>query len=668
MKFKFIDLFAGIGGFHLAMHRLGGECVFASEIDDFARLTYQENYQKISPKLFENNLFNKDIRTISPKDLPDFDVLCAGFPCQPFSQAGYKRGFEDNHSSERGNLFFNIAEILEAKKPKAFFLENVRGLVTHDKGKTFKIIRNILENELGYSFYYKVVHASDYGLPQLRPRVFIVGFKDENFMNSFNFPPPIPLKFTMSDVWQGKCSREIGFTIRVGGRGSDITDRRNWDNYLVDGELRRLSYIEAKKMQGFPNDFEFPVSKTQAIKQLGNSVAVDAVEAVAKNLLQHLEIIENNQISENSNPKKMAIKPTKNKGEWTELLLFIKLLLDKKLYLSDKNLNSTNSYFKINKVTTQNLDMEFLLSDSSTIISKNKFDNTEKQINISEIINSLTINLLIDKIKNGSATFEIPSFNIIQDTLGFNVIKGGNSNQKTDILLDIENEIIQKENEGFGIKSYLGSSPTLLNASGNTNFIFKIKGLEKLVGKGNKTIIDEVNKIDTKTKLKDRINKIEELGGTFEYVGAEKDTMDFNLKMIDSQMPQLIGEILLCFYKERVSSMEKITQKIIAKNKENKDEEILLKNKIKNLLVSILLGFFAGTKWDGSYQSNGTIIMKNNGDCVGFHIVEMENLKNYLFENIKLDTPSTTRHRFGQLYSEKNGELFFKLNLQLRFN
>lgn len=667
MKFKFIDLFAGIGGFHLAMHRLGGECVFASEIDEYARLTYQENYQKISPKLFENELFNKDIRTISPKDLPDFDVLCAGFPCQPFSQAGYKRGFADNHSSERGNLFFNIAEILEAKRPKAFFLENVRGLVTHDKGKTFKIIRNILENELGYSFYYKVIQASDYGLPQLRPRVFIVGFRDEGFMNGFNFPAPIPLKFTMSDVWQGECSREIGFTIRVGGRGSDITDRRNWDNYLVDGELRRLSYVEAKKMQGFPDDFEFPVSKTQAIKQLGNSVAVDAVEAVAKNILHHLEILEDNQISENSNPNKMAIKSTKNKGEWTELLLFIKLLLDEKLYLADKNLNSTSTFFKINKVTTHNLDLEFLLSDSSTIIAKNKKDQTEKQINISEIINSSAINSLIEEIKNNSKTFEIPAFNIIQDTLGFNVIKGGNSNQKADILLDIENEIIQKEKEGFGIKSYLGSKPTLLNASGNTNFIFKIKGLEK----NNKTIIDEVNKIDTKTKLKDRINKIEELGGKFEYVGAEKETMDFNLKMIDSQMPQLIGQILLCFYKERVSSMEKITKKITAKNKDKektKDEEILLKNKIKNLLVSILLGFFAGTKWDGSYESNGTIVMKNNGDCVGFHIVEMENLKNYLFENIKLDTPSTTRHRFGQLYSEKNGELFFKLNLQLRFN
>ena len=650
MKFTFIDLFAGIGGFHLAMHRLGGECVFASEIDEHARLTYETNLKKISPQLFQNNLFNKDIRSITPKDLPDFDILCAGFPCQPFSQAGHKRGFDDNHNSERGNLFFNIAEILEAKQPKAFFLENVRGLVTHDSGNTFKIIRNIIENELGYSFYFKIVHASDYGLPQLRPRAFMVGFRDEDFMKGFDFPPPIPLKFNMSDVWGGKCTREIGFTIRVGGRGSDITDRRNWDNYSVDGELKRLSYIEARKMQGFPDNFQFPVSPTQAIKQLGNSVAVDAIEAVAKNMLEHLK---------NLTPKKTSLKTTKNKGEWTELLVFIKLLLEKQLFLSDEKLNASTSYFKINKVTTHNLNIEFLLSNLSTITIKNKVDKKEKEVNISEVINPAIIQLLISKIKDSSQTFEVPEFNIIQDILGFNVIKGGNSNQKADILLDIENNLIVKENEGFGIKSYLGSKPTLLNASGNTNFIFKISGI-------NKTSIDEINAIDTSTKLKDRINKIEELGGRFEYIGAEKDTMDFNLKMVDSEMPQIIGKILLCFYKERTSSLIEITNKLLSETKDA-DSRILLTSKIKKLLVDILLGFFAGSKWNGSYESNGTIVMKNNGNCLGFHIIEMDNLKNYLFEHIKLDTPSTTRHRFGKLYLEKDGGLYFKLNLQLRF-
>ncbi|MEQ1732652.1 MAG: HpaII family restriction endonuclease [Bacteroidia bacterium] len=649
-EFTFIDLFAGIGGFHLAMHNLGGECVFASEIDEHARNTYETNLKKISPKLFSTGAFNKDIRTISPKDLPDFDILCAGFPCQPFSQAGHKRGFDDNHNSERGNLFFNIAEILDAKRPKAFFLENVRGLVTHDNGNTFKVIRDILENELGYSFYFKIVHASDYGLPQLRPRAFIVGFRDEDFMKGFTFPSPTPLRFNMSDVWGGKCTRDIGFTIRVGGRGSPITDRRNWDNYSVDGQLKKLSYIEAKKMQGFPNHFEFPVSATQAIKQLGNSVAIDAVQIVAKNILSHLKTL---------TPKNTQLKTTKNKGEWTELLVFIQLILEKQLTLADEKLNPNNTILKINKITTHNLDVEFLLSNLSTITIKNKADKTTKTISISQIINKETISLLVDKIKENAQTFEIPEFNIIQDTLGFNVVKGGNSNQKADIVLDIENNFLKKDNEGFGIKSYLGSKPTLLNASGNTNFIFKIKGL-------NKSHIDNINSIDTPTKLKDRISEIEALGGVFEYVGAEKETMDFNLKMVDSEMPKIIGQILLCFYKERTSSLVDITNKILD-GANNEDEKTLLTSKIKKLLVDVLLGFFAGSKWNGTYESNGTIVMKNNGDCVGFHVIELDNLKNYLFQHIKLDTPSTTRHRFGKLYLEKDGELYFKLNLQLRF-
>ncbi|MGV6810545.1 MAG: DNA cytosine methyltransferase [bacterium] len=288
MKFTFIDLFAGIGGFHLAMESLGGECVFASEIDAYARKTYQVNFAEKSPALFRENHFNDDIRKVNPSDIPDFDILCAGFPCQPFSQAGQKRGFADTHKSERGNLFFNIVDILAAKQPKAFFLENVRGIVNHDKGNTFKTIQTILENELNYSFHYKVIKASDYGLPQLRPRAFMIGFKNDHVLSNFSFPPAMPLKFTMSDVWGGDCSREIGFTLRVGGRGSSIDDRRNWDAYLVDGIVKKLMPEQAKKMQGFPDDFVFPVANTQAMKQLGNSVAIDAIKACGKALVDYM--------------------------------------------------------------------------------------------------------------------------------------------------------------------------------------------------------------------------------------------------------------------------------------------------------------------------------------------------------------------------------------------
>ena len=281
-KLTFIDLFAGIGGFHLALHNVGAECVFASEWDDAARLTYEKNFSKLSPNLFKKENFVGDITAVDKKRIPDFDILCAGFPCQPFSQAGFKKGFADI----RGTLFFDIAEIIKIKKPKAFFLENVRGLYSHDGGRTFETIKKTLTEELGYSFNHAIVKASDHGLPQHRPRLFMVGFKDRD--TEFKFPEKRKLKYTMSDVMKGDVEREIGFTLRVGGKRSPIDDRRNWDGYIVDGEVRRLTPSEGKKMQGFPASFKFPVSDSEALKQLGNSVAVTAIQDYASAIVDSL--------------------------------------------------------------------------------------------------------------------------------------------------------------------------------------------------------------------------------------------------------------------------------------------------------------------------------------------------------------------------------------------
>jgi DNA (cytosine-5)-methyltransferase 1 len=281
-KLTFIDLFAGIGGFHLALHNLGAECVFASEWDEAARLTYETNFSKLSPKLFKNGNFAGDITAVDKKSIPDFDILCAGFPCQPFSQAGFKKGFADI----RGTLFFDIAEIIRIKKPKAFFLENVRGLYSHDEGRTFETIKRTLTEDLGYSFHHAIVKASEHGLPQHRPRLFMVGFKDPE--TEFVFPKKRKLKFTMSDVMKGEVDREIGYTLRVGGKRSPIDDRRNWDGYIVDGEVRRLTPDEGKKMQGFPASFKFPVSDSEALKQLGNSVAVTAIQDYAEAIVESL--------------------------------------------------------------------------------------------------------------------------------------------------------------------------------------------------------------------------------------------------------------------------------------------------------------------------------------------------------------------------------------------
>ena len=274
-KLTFIDLFAGIGGFHLALHNVGAECVFASEWDDAARHTYETNFSKVSPAIFKKGNFAGDITSVNKKEIPDFDILCAGFPCQPFSQAGFKKGFADI----RGTLFFDIVEIIRIKKPKAFFLENVRGLYSHDEGRTFETIKRTLTEDLGYSFHHAIVKASEHGLPQHRPRLFMVGFRDPD--TEFKFPKKRKLKFTMSEVMKGHVDREIGFTLRVGGKRSPIDDRRNWDGYIVDGEVRRLTPNEGKKMQGFPASFKFPVSDSEALKQLGNSVAVTAIQDYA---------------------------------------------------------------------------------------------------------------------------------------------------------------------------------------------------------------------------------------------------------------------------------------------------------------------------------------------------------------------------------------------------
>lgn len=287
-KFKFIDLFAGIGGFHIAMTNLGGECVFVSEWDKNCVKTYTENFKDSSPKVFTNGLPNDnfvgDITKIEPENIPDHDVLCAGFPCQPFSQAGHKLGFEDT----RGTLFFNIANIIKAKKPKAIFLENVRGLFTHDNGKTFQVIKNTID-ELGYHLYYKVVKASDFNCPQHRPRLYMIGIRKDIDSSSFEFPKPVELTNTMSYVFDGaKVNKEIGFTLRVGGKGSPISDRRNWDGYIVDGKERRLTPKEGKRMQGFPDNYLFPVSNSIAMKQLGNSVAIPAIQAVANEMIKIL--------------------------------------------------------------------------------------------------------------------------------------------------------------------------------------------------------------------------------------------------------------------------------------------------------------------------------------------------------------------------------------------
>jgi len=274
-RFKFIDLFSGIGGFHQGCEMAGGKCMMASDISEMANKTYELNYG-IKPR--------GDINKIESKDIPDFDLLCAGFPCQTFSQVGQKGGFED----ERGQLIFQVIRILKDKKPKAFLLENVRNIASIQNGKVFEVIVNGLK-EAGYNVYTQLMESKDYGTPQIRKRYFFVGIRND-IEAEFKFPEPIPLKYTFSEVMGGKTEREYSFTIRIGGRHSGIDNRYNWDAYMVDGQVKYITPEQCLLLHGFPKGFKLCGKECDKYAQVGNSVSVFIVNEIVKQL-EKIEVL-----------------------------------------------------------------------------------------------------------------------------------------------------------------------------------------------------------------------------------------------------------------------------------------------------------------------------------------------------------------------------------------
>jgi len=304
-KFKFIDLFAGIGGFRMAFQKTGGKCVFSSDCDKYSRETYEANYGEKPVG---------DIRQVKVSDIPQHDILCAGFPCQPFSIAGVskkislgrKHGFDDER---QGNLFFEIAKILKEKKPKAFLLENVKNLRNHDKHRTFEIIYNTLTEELGYKVFYKIIDAQSV-VPQHRERIYIVGFKDHSVDFAFpEFPKEgpklgtilektVPAKYTLTpNLWgylqaYARKHAAAGNGFGFGLVKTDDVARTLSARYYKDGSEilvsqgagripRRLTPKECAALMGYPPNFTIPVSDTQAYRQFGNSVVVKVVEKLA---------------------------------------------------------------------------------------------------------------------------------------------------------------------------------------------------------------------------------------------------------------------------------------------------------------------------------------------------------------------------------------------------
>lgn len=636
---KFIDLFAGIGGFHLALSNLGATCVFASEKDKFARQTYEENFDTAN---FE---FNDDIRKISPDQVPDHDVLCAGFPCQPFSQAGLKKGFKDGEDSERGNLFYCILDILEAKKPRAFILENVRHLVKHDEGRTFDTIQKLLK-KAGYSVHYQVLKASDYNIPQLRPRVFIVGFKGGEDLPPFVFPPKVPLTYTMSDVFGGDCDRDVGFTLRVGGKGSTIDDRRNYEFYRVDGEVRRIDIPEAKKIMALPDDYKFPVSKSQTMKQLGNSVCVEVVRKVAESVFDYLDV-------HSSSLKEKDMPVTRNKGELSEIYALLKVIYQEIIAYGDLSASATDDTIKVMKIHLDNSDIE--LKGVHCYV----YDNADSPTlyNKSQIISEFELNDILSLIKKEKGTFSSKIIDAKVAFLGMDKSKG-TSLEKSDMVLSFLEKGIENLNQGTSIKSFLGGSPTLLNASQATNFIYEIEGLDS-------QNIDEINNIETRSKVKDRISKIESLGGVLKFHKCENSTYESTLRKVDSKMPEILASALKSFFlKETSNRLSEYVSQHIADSTRQQEVDCRLKDFVK----STMLGIFPTRDWDGNLKATAVLLVNKDGDLVFYHTNKEATLKDFFYQQTFFDTPSTSRHRFGNVYRENDGKTYFKLNLQLRLS
>jgi len=325
VKFTFIDLFAGIGGFRIAMQNLKGQCVFTSEWDKYSQKTYKANFGEMP--------FGDITKAQTQDYIPDnFDVLCAGFPCQAFSIAGKRGGFNDT----RGTLFFEVSKIIKSRRPKAIFLENVKGLKNHDKGKTLSTILNVLRNDLDYYVPEpQIINAKDYNVPQNRERIFIVGFRKDLGISEFKYPKPkkhnsslvsiiekkvVSVKYYLSERYLDTLRKHKarhkdkgnGFGYEIisfdgtanavvcGGMGRE----RNLiiDDRLIDFKpvtnikgrvnregVRKMTPREWARLQGFPDKFQIVVSDAQAYKQFGNSVAVPAIQATAKRIIATLD-------------------------------------------------------------------------------------------------------------------------------------------------------------------------------------------------------------------------------------------------------------------------------------------------------------------------------------------------------------------------------------------
>ncbi len=717
-KYKTIDLFCGIGGVRKGFELTNQfSNLLSAEIDKYACMTYEHLFNENPLNDVTSEEFKEKVENLN------YDVLLAGFPCQSFSIAGAKKGFKD---TTRGTLFFDVADILKRTKPKAFLLENVEGLLRHDKGKTFKIIIDTLVNELGYkivgvneingileydskSFLRKTIN---FGLPQKRTRTYIMGFRNDLVPNNYKFDglptkknksifnnlydlleDNVSAKYYLSEQYiktleKHKATHKAkgnGFGYKIvnigenpisntilatGGSGKErnlvIQEKPEYYGIMFgskktpinDKGIRVMTPREWARLQGFKDyafienkkdTFSFPdtVSETQQYKQLGNSVSIPVIEELAKYMNNHLEEFD-------AKEQNMGF----NKGEWSELYTFLYLIDNPNLVVVDENLQQkNNTTFKILELFLAN-KTKYKLFDKNKVI-KILPNGINKEYDINYI--SSQHKLLLQKImahKSAKGTFDINEIQpLINDLLDGNKLKGS-SKVKGDLEVIVFDSMSNNDfNISYNIKSNLGAGATLLNASSHTNFIYEVTNI-------NDSIMTQSNNINTRTKLIDKCNLLKSNGAIFNFIKTESNVFGNNLKLIDSKLDEILAKMLILSYENNQKDIKKLLSSII------KDEtsELYYRKKIGDFANAVTFGMRASETWNGTNEVNGgTIIVTKTGEIYLLDLIYFKSIVDkYLIDNIKLESPSSTRYKMFKIYKENN-QYYFALNLQVRF-
>ena len=708
--YKSIDLFAGIGGIRMGFDNAFDdsiETVFVSEWDENAQKTYKANFH-------DDFEIAGDITKIEEKDIPEFDICLAGFPCQAFSLAGRRQGFDDDYKGTcRGTLFLDVARICEYHRPKVIFCENVKGLVIHDKGRTFKIITKTFE-DLGYRVFYKILNSRDFGVPQNRERIYVVAFRNDIAPQSFEFPEmtdstkrlwdikekgPVPAKYYLSEVYldtlkKHKARHEakgngFGYEIRdwsdvagaivCGGMGRErnlVIDKRQKDltpTTHIKGAInkegvRKMTPREWARLQGFPDDFTLPLADVHLYKQLGNSVTVNVIEAIAEKIKEVLDMAE-------------PIKDKKlNKGEWAEFYVMLKLLGEGRLYTADKLLKKNfDSYLDILKIIRQELESQVLnyiidRDNNSVVIKAEESDIALATISTYEFRKHAKA--LFDGIKDLSGS-SVPAPKSVCDFAKVIYVNNPKApavkalkkqfGGKNDIFIQVrDGQTAIVSVMGFSIKSKFGQNPTLFNAGSSSQLLYRLSGCNDEIMNEFNAITDGDGRGWAKCKKYLIDHKI-----SLDFFKAANPIYNENLFLIRESMNKIIA---WCFKDRLIDSSSKYevketVERMIESNPlcvPNPD--IYYEKAIKDFLMAGFTGMTAGRKWDGREQVNGGyIVVMDDGDVLCYHSNDRESFRDYLYRNTHFEYVSTDKYNWSRIFKDDTA-YYLPLNVSIRFN